>query len=626
MRLSSAWQRTSAWRVLSGLAGALLWSSSCSLVYDLSPDQCGATPECTGRFGAGYVCEAGLCKKTGSGGRTSTGGGGSGGTSNSSGSSGLGGSSGGSGGRTSGGGTAGSSDETGGTGGEPFVPECDTHAECLTKYGDVDPRACVEGTCVLLKSNECPLILPLKGDQWLDNLKNSNAIVMGVYSPIPPASLLSNYTRFADLALTEETEEVKGLPGPNGKRRQIVMVVCDGGTPTTDQLRASGRHLMEELKVPGIVSNLQSADLQFVFEEYAQAAGTFVMSALDADDSILNLQDEGRVWTMLAGPDQVAVTVPPLLDRTIDYLRSKSVLEESENVRVALVAPTGEPRLLGDMAEAIRKTIRFNGKSALDNFPDNFKLIDIETVYGDAEAAKDQSGVVSELLGFKPHVILAMATNEFLSTVIPGLEGQWSSAAAGQARPFYVLSPYHLGNVAMPTALGAESTVRTRMVGVGYAAAEDRSVYQDYILRLDQAYPEIQKDSSRLGLENFYDAPYYLIYAAAAAGNPPQLTGDLLAKGMTRLIKGNTSYEIGRDDMVEAFGFLQANAKNTITLKGTLGPANFDESTGARADGGSVFCMDTSNKFAPDILRWNSASEMFVDAATPIGTACIPGF
>jgi hypothetical protein len=360
---------------------AALGASSCSFLYDLSPDQCGATAECVSRFGDGFVCDDGLCKD------------------------------------------APSRPPASDAGSTPAEGHCEAHADCLERHGDIEPHVCVDNACVKLKSEECPLVLPLKNEGWLENLKTSDALVFGAYSPIPESSLLSNYTRFVDLAVNEVSEEVRGLPGPKGSRRQVVVVVCEGETPTPEQLLASATHLIDVLRVPGIVSTLQSSDLQYVVEERGLTGDTFFMSALDADDVILNMQDEGLVWTMLTGPDQVAVTFAPLVERSIEYLRgSGGVLEDDEQVRVALVSPTGEPRLLGDLDEAILESIEFNGASAAENSPEHFRAIDIDTVYGDPEAATDQSAVVDALLEFKPHLVLAMAANEFLSQVIPSLE------------------------------------------------------------------------------------------------------------------------------------------------------------------------------------------------------------
>jgi len=564
----------------------------CSQLYDLSPDQCGASADCIGMFGAGFVCDDGLCVAGGAPGTKPT------------------------------------------TNRDPKPPlpassttpldECGTHVDCIERLGDVDPHACVAGECVPLRSEDCPLLLPAVHDAWLENLTTSDAVLLGAYSPVPRTTLVSDITRFYDLAVSELTTVVQGFPNANGGRRQVVMVVCDGETPSREALRRSANHLMRELRVPGLVSSLQSADLQYLFEEVGADQGVFVMSALDADSTIAEIVDDGLIWTMLTGAKQVAAAVAPLIERVVNHLERQQRVEPGK-LRVALVAPTGEPRLLGEMAAAIRDDLVFNGQAALDNYPETFRLIDIDTVYGDPQAAEDQSGVVAQLLDFAPHVVIAMAANEFLSDVIPLLESRWQSDVSAQARPFYVLSPYHLDNVELPRALESDSTISQRMVGVAYASADDQRVYRDYLLRLEQAYPELVGQTSHLRQENFYDAPYYLLYAAAAAGDVAVLRGEDLARGMSRLMAG-PSYEVGRDDMVDVFAFLQSAPENTLTLRGTLGPANFDATTGERADVGSVFCVTAGGQTIADVIRYDAQIGSFEDAVPSISQVCIEGF
>src|SRR6187399_2647138 len=57
----------------------LLMGPSCSLVYDLSPDQCGTSADCA-HFGSNLVCEQGICKSDPNAPQGGTGGKGDGGT------------------------------------------------------------------------------------------------------------------------------------------------------------------------------------------------------------------------------------------------------------------------------------------------------------------------------------------------------------------------------------------------------------------------------------------------------------------------------------------------------------------------------------------------------------------
>src|SRR4051812_2722383 len=51
-------RKTFASRAMAGLL--LILGSSCSLVFDLSPDQCGLNADCA-KLGNGLVCQEGLC-------------------------------------------------------------------------------------------------------------------------------------------------------------------------------------------------------------------------------------------------------------------------------------------------------------------------------------------------------------------------------------------------------------------------------------------------------------------------------------------------------------------------------------------------------------------------------------
>src|SRR5262245_40262457 len=117
------------------LGGAAL--TGCSLIYDLSPDQCGSTADCDS-FGANYICEAGMCKL--------------------------------------------------------IVPpaECEESSDGL-EADATTPRACIEQVpgskstrhCVNLTTPECPLILPIsanpEGEAWRGYLSTPNSIVIGAY-------------------------------------------------------------------------------------------------------------------------------------------------------------------------------------------------------------------------------------------------------------------------------------------------------------------------------------------------------------------------------------------------------------------------------------------------------------
>src|SRR6266540_3751979 len=203
-------------RALGFLPLTLIFGSSCSLVDDLSPDQCGNNTDCVRMFAQGFECSEGLCgcpegarcdKGTGgtggAGGDVASGGtgdtSGTGGTTGgdagtmesggvggaSAGRGGAGGSTGGAGGTTGGaGGTTGGTEAEGGMAG--MVESCSTHAEYLDLHleAPIDPYACVNGRCVRLKTDDCPVVLPVEDNNTYKMLRDTNAIIVGGFAPL----------------------------------------------------------------------------------------------------------------------------------------------------------------------------------------------------------------------------------------------------------------------------------------------------------------------------------------------------------------------------------------------------------------------------------------------------------
>jgi hypothetical protein len=644
-------------RTLGWLPLLLVLGPSCSLVYDLSPDQCGSNDDCVAHFGPGLTCDSGICTchdpvcMKGSGGATSTGGsggtggtgakggGGSGGSAGSalggtggdagaletggSAATGTGGAVGGKGGSAGKGGKGGAGGTTGGTtggtsaeggmGGEPLPPECATHADCFKKYSDssVNPRACVNQQCVPLKTDDCPIVLPLQDSQngTYQGLQSTDAIILGAFTTITGSGTI---TRNYDLGITELSNTEHGVFAGGKTRREIVMVGCNWNFPTAAEVLRPAKHLIEDLNVKGIIGALPIAYQQYVFEQLGTKDNNdvFFMMPTYSDEQLINLQDDGLVWHMLSGADALDVSYQPLLNMTETHLRHLNSIASSASMKVALVTSTDE-HFLADTGDYITNNVSFNGKLAKDNFTDgNFTTISTTSVYTDDMF--DQTATVNSIVAFKPHVVIGATADEMLTKIIPLVESLWDAQTGGQDRPFYLLSPlvYNLGgdmstliNNDMSTAAG-KVPLRERMIGINWPSAVDQSNYNDYQLRYFQAY-----QTSAPGYENFYDAAYYLMYAVAGATQP--LTGSGIAAGMLRLISGSQTFNVGPDDMDTALNTLNASRNSKFQLIGASGPPNWDTS-GGRNDPGSVWCMASDNSFAPDVLRYN-ASTMMLD-------------
>jgi hypothetical protein len=282
-------------------------------------------------------------------------------------------------------------------------------------------------------------------------------------------------------------------------------------------------------------------------------------------------------------------------------------------VRVAqVIAP--DFRFLQDISDVVLDTVTFNGKTALDNLTDdNYLAVNVTSTFIDPMAVYTDQ--IQRLRDFKPHIVIATATREFVTTIAPQLEQNWDTDAPGQPRPFYILSPFLYGD---QQAVNFANTVerRARIVGLNAPAASDPSVYAKYIANWETTYNEDAPES----IENFYDAAYYLLYSAIAAGERLQ-TGDDLLRGMGRLVSlSGTRFEVGYDQLADAaFALNTSNA--SISLIGTLGPPNFDNN-GGRADAGSVWCFSPAGLRQSDVMTYNKDSGQ-MDGSLD---ACFTGF
>lgn len=571
--------------LLGGMAAFAGSVTGCSLLYELDADQCSVDADCR-KFGAELpLCQAGVCVAAPNG---------SGGSS--------------------------------GAGGSTSTAECTRNDECIDAHFG-QPYVCREGACIDLTTDECPLVV------GAENLRALEPIVFGAYALAPDSVSKSAVTRNIELVVSEFTSRVTGLRGgPNGSRRTLAFVVCNSQFPgvapgTIDAFVPSLNHLVDTLRVPGIVAALPAKDLQAVFGQKLDGAGTFVISPYEQDSELAALTDDGRLWHMLGATSDLAPTFGPLLKRVETYVRrDESFLKlpsPGAKLRVAIVA-----------ANVARE---LDVRDALLELPE---LADFEVEPFLVESAllttsPDTSEVSDALLDYAPHVIVALAGSEFVEGVFPALEtgSVWSMRTGGQQRPMYVL-----GSTMAPQTWslysgkqgdgGGWASFFDRIVGVAYASAEDPRLLNAYELRLISASKDLSDPSVVLGSESVYDATYLMIYAAAAAGDPPLLTGRDLATGMRRLIEG-VPYDVGPSSISSVLTALD-NAQD-VALNLTLGEADWNVQRGTRTGRGSVYCLnnggfdyETDFPLGPnrDVLRYDPETNTLDDG--PL--TCIPNF
>jgi hypothetical protein len=540
-------------RLLGGLIVAVGLSSACSLVYDLSSDQCELDTDCDALGGdfRGRKCVAGVCLASG------------------------GGATGGSGGMSAGG--------------------CASTAECQKIPENFGNTVCIEGQCVpLTNGTTCPVVMPRDPSVLAEVLaRPAEPIILGAFVSLG-VTQESSLSINIDLAVSEFNEASDGVQSADGPRA-FIAVACD--TPFEDThpiLEEAMDHLVDSLKVPGIVALLLYEDLSYAFEYKRNVAEPpFWMSSFESDSVLIARPDGGLMWHIMPTGEEVALPVKPTLTRVLDSLAL------DEPARVALITDTGN-RACNDMTTTVLdetngRGIVFNGKTALANGDQAFRSYTAR----ETDTRGDLEDVVEDLLDFRPHVILVNTTDLFYSQIFEPLEEVWLARTENQRRPFYLVAPHHFGSEGL---FGKINSVRSRIAGVNTSIGNPLLV-RDYFRRLGDAYPELAAP----GYENFYDAPYYVMYAAAdRVDNVPRLRGADLVDGMRNLIDLDApAHEVGNEGVPAT---LQDLGRGPIRLDGLLGAPNWNPDTGGRTTPGSVWCVDGSSNLVSDAYKYDEAS------------------
>jgi hypothetical protein len=169
---------------------------------------------------------------------------------------------------------------------------------------------------------------------------------------------------------------------------------------------------------------------------------------------------------------------------------------------------------------------------------------------------------------------------------------------------------------------GLPTDFRQRLVGVSPAGARDTTLYDSYLRQLSATN---QTGFVIDNIENYYDAAYFLIYAATGTGSG-RASGREMSHGMTRLVSG-PRFDVGAADIPAAVSWLNASRENTLSLYGTLGAPDFDLEHGTRRHvEGSIWCVEQGDGedqfvFRYNVLRLNSEADELEG-----NFGCFPGF
>jgi hypothetical protein len=456
---------------------------------------------------------------------------------------------------------------------------CERNSDCAWQPGE-EAQLCVEARCQpLLGPNECFARFPREG------ALRDGALVLGAFAPqLSSARAIPELLNY-ELAV-DELNASGGLP-PNG--RPLTLVVCDNGYRKPEQERtviAGLHHLTRVLHVPGLVAGFTSAAaLQRVFAQSTEAPALFV-SPLSADLTVLR-DDGGLIWYLLS-PENDA----PALLALFQLLAARRQSPDG-GAPLRVVLWRGAEPSVSRLADRVGELLAQGGNDAL--------VVDAR-----APTALERT------IAARPELLLAIDSEAFLSH-LPRLE-----QALASAPPLYVLPRQLSTSERLVAYLEATPDADAgRFLGVSPARAQT-DVLLRYAERFSQRFPDHE---GAIDGFNYYDAVYYLAYAAFAASprGARALSADELRSGFKRLWQGEL-VEVGPAGQPSAYDALALGA-GTIQLLGTLGPAAFDERTGIRRDGTSgVFCLLRERgkvSYRYDVFVYDADTASLVQADEP---------
>jgi hypothetical protein len=353
-----------------------------------------------------------------------------------------------------------------------------------------------------------------------------------------------------------------------------------------------------------------------------------MLSPFEADTLLLSGDEGGLMWHLLGSAEDLARGYIPLLARAEAYfndVKHADLDDPKPDLKLALI--DSDIPFLQDIYNHIKRYGTINGVDLTEAEEDTFREFHV----GERATQGDIEEIGSELFAWGPDIVLLLTDDEVMVYDVPfAIErnGPGFSIPHGEL-PLYLLSPYLFSLNTVTNASESITGLRERMLGINFASAEDKTLYNLYLDRLERRF--VDPPFGLEGFENFYDAAYYLMYGIAAglAGNPATFGGTHIAQNFERILTpGADEREVGPDDIQRAMPGLVGDSQQLIELFGTLGPPDFNFGTGARKSPPSVFCIHPDEDegstlvLTPDVMRYDESSDTFSADPPP----CIPDF
>jgi ABC-type branched-subunit amino acid transport system substrate-binding protein len=485
--------------------------------------------------------------------------------------------------------------ETAGGGGDGGPSQaCASNQECITKFNG-EAATCVKATglCQRLLNADCTEVIVGKSSdtaaQRSEIVGNENTIWFGFISDLQGSNKLRGVaTRNAvALQVNEFHAQTRGIPGgPMGSNRPIGFVICSE-TPdatTAVDVKRAGKHLIEDLHVPGILGPSGTDPSIELLNSYALKDDVVLFAPSTASAGLTSFQDKDLFWrTSPSGVVQARA-----LQRQIVELEAKVRAANTTLTQVKLAVVYGDDAFGIDISNAAKTGLSINGASvtAASNVP-NFLL---KSYNSSATAtAADYATTAGALSTFGAHIILVVGRGES-PKLLTALE-----AMPATIRPEYLFTTAGQTSSLLAALQANTNNIRSRTRGVvPFTPALGASFKALY----DGTFPQPANPPTTFGVPGAYDIAYLFSYAALAAlkADPKPLTGPRLVDGLKRVLKGADQVNVGIADINTAFSKIQAGTD--ISVKGVSYEFPFDLAIGEAPHRFDVWCVGSTGGMA----------------------------
>jgi serine/threonine protein kinase len=454
----------------------------------------------------------------------------------------------------------------------PIPPRCTSNAACSRPGA---PAICrPEAGCVALRSADCEPLADVRA------LNSDATIWIGAMFPRtgPDATTFGVYEANAvELARRDFSQIMSGssTPGALARARPFGVVLCDDAV---DPHRAA-THLVEHVGVPAVIGFYSSVEAIDLATSLFLPKRVLAIASLNTNPLVTSVPQPAGVprlvWRTTYNSADAAAALSAFVARELERpLRDAS--GDRGGIRVALLRPRNAAGAA--LSDAFFKTLRFNGKSVLDN-GSAYRELTFE-----AEAPKSSPEYVElrrELLAFTPHIVLYAGNAAIIEALFAPLEDQWPRAVAHRPRYVSIAQfPRELLDF-----VGASRARRGRFFGITPVASTPANA------RLVTHYNEVfpTKITRTFSPNASYDAFYLLAYASYAIPPDEAVTGERLARAIGKLVPPGRPIEVGIAGIFDAYAALSKN--ESIDLTGATGNLDFDLAAGEAAFDQAILCV-----------------------------------